>query len=312
MTNTDVLPPYLKKAYDAYQETPDYKKLTEQGWNYNTIRGRVSEANRLISEAEPPVSLPEMTWLGQTPQYTTPVFDGWGRYEVDNAIVCGDVHIPCTDWSFAERMCDVADAQGIDTLFVIGDFWNADALGRWDHLAPPAPLAVELDMGARLVMRWRQIFKRIVFRIGNHDARWLKLLQGGMSADMMHVYLDATQGVEYAPYGQVEIVSGGQLWRATHQANYSKIKTRVGSVLANKFGANIMSFHQHHVSVTRDEWNRYTTIDCGGLFDSRKFAYVNLFDNTSPVMNQGFVVLRNGTGHLLTPYETMTDWSMWL
>ena len=293
------------------------KVASELGLKPHTVRARLSEARRQSTRVESlpspaPVSLPSEVYSGRLPAYITPVYTGHGVYEVDRALVCGDVHIPCTDWAFAERMCQLALARKIDTLFVVGDFWNMDALSRYDHVAPPAPLAVELEMGSKLMMRWRQVFKRIVVRLGNHDVRLHKAVAGGLPTELWELFLEAGSGVEFAPYGHVEIISGGQRWRATHQAAYSRIKLRVADDLANKYAANVLSFHQHHIGKTRDKWNRYTIIDGGGLFDADKFAYVNLFDNPLPVMNQGFVLLEDGWAEVLTPYPTMTKWSQWL
>jgi hypothetical protein len=41
-------------------------------------------------------------------------------------------------------------------------------------------------------------------------------------------------------------------------------------------------------------------------------AYVGLEDNISPVMCNGFVLLRDGVGTLFTPRDyMMLDWSLW-
>lgn len=45
--------------------------------------------------------------------------------------------------------------------------------------------------------------------------------------------------------------------------------------------------------------------------EAQKAGEVQLVDSTSGVMCNGFTYLNNGVGHLLTPYDTMTDWDMW-
>lgn len=328
MLGVGQLRPSWATVYEVYEQTKDYRRVaSDLGMNYNTVRGYVSKARACLRGVENsagaetagtklvgtlPVEFPAAVYTARVPDYITPVYTGYGRYEVDRAIICGDVHIPCTDWSLAERMCEVAVRRKIDTLFVIGDFWNLDALSRYDHIAPPCPLAVELDMGSRLMMRWRQVFSRIVVRLGNHDVRLHKQVAGGVSHEMMTSFLDAGHGVEYAPYGHVEILSGGQRWRATHPSAYSRLKLRTADDLAQKYQCNVISWHEHHAGKTRDKYNRYTIINGGGLFDADKFAYVNLFDNTLPTMNQGFVLLEDGWADVLTPYPSMTRWDMWL
>jgi len=62
----------------------------------------------------------------------------------------------------------------------------------------------------------------------------------------------------------------------------------------------------------RDDYNRYTVINCPSLADYEKLAYVMGFDNTQPVMTNGFGFIdEDGTGHILTPYASMTNWRYW-
>jgi hypothetical protein len=51
--------------------------------------------------------------------------------------------------------------------------------------------------------------------------------------------------------------------------------------------ANVVSAHQHHVSISRDPFNRYVAIDSGGLFDQRRMLYASRTDSTAPVMANG-------------------------
>ncbi len=110
----------------------------------------------------------------------------------------------------------------------------------------------------------------------------------------------------------VELISNDILWRATHQANYSRVTGSVAETLAEKYQCNIITHHEHRVGILRSKWGRYTLVSNGGLHDYKSMWYVNKFDTTSPTMQNSFVILQDGVAHLLTPYIDMTDWSRWI
>ena len=241
-----------------------------------------------------------------------PRFDGephvWG-----DCIVAGDFQLPTTDYALAETLLQVAKTQGIRTLLIIGDWVNMDAFSRYDHIIPPPPFAVEVAVSVELMSRYAAWFQEIWLALGNHEHRLLKALKGDWDNSLLGRLLSAAQGVlKVTPYSHIVIHSGRETWRATHQVNYSKIKGRVGDELAQKFQCHVIVHHQHHAAKLMDRYGRYVVIDNGGLFDVAKMSYVMLRDSTSVGMTQGFTVIRDGVGELITPYPAYTDMSRWL
>jgi len=236
-----------------------------------------------------------------------PVFDGEPHLTGD-WVICGDVHLPTTDYTLAEQMLNMARTLELKRLLIVGDLLNFDAFSAYEHLVPPLPLEAEVQVAVRFMAQLAERFDEILLVLGNHEHRLLKRTNGNISATMLNHILNASAGkLRVSPYAYAVIESGGQTWRATHQRNYSRITGRVADQLAQKYQCNIISFHQHHVGVLRDTWNNYTIIDGGGLHDDTKMAYVKLVDSTLPSMARGFVLLVNGVGHLVTPYASMTD-----
>lgn len=237
-----------------------------------------------------------------------PVFDGEPRLKGD-WVVCGDIHLPTTDFALAERMLETARELNMRRLLIVGDLCNFEAFSKFEHLVPPPDFETEVRIAVRLMAHFAGWFEEMVLVLGNHEHRLLKRTNGNISATMLGHILNAAGGkLHVSPYSHAIIESGGQVWRATHQRNYSRIKGRLADQLAQKYQSNVLSFHQHHVSVQRDSWNRYTIIDAGGLHDDSKMAYVKLTDSNMPVMARGFVLLVGGVGHLFTPYPTLTNW----
>lgn len=234
------------------------------------------------------------------------------RYDAEphiqgDCVLVGDVHAPTFDKKLAAQVKAVGEALSIDTLLIIGDLINADCFSTYEHPLYPLPFTAEISAAEKLIADWAGHYQRIVMVMGNHDKRLLKKLGGSFAADWLGRILDAGSGrFTVSAYSHVKITSGGEVYRATHQRNYSRIPGRVGNQLAQKFQCHMITFHEHHLAATMDDYCRYSVINCPGLMEENQLGYT-MDDNTSPSMAKGFCVLVNGTAHLITPYKAYTD-----
>lgn len=235
-------------------------------------------------------------------------FTGFWKLDGDFAVF-NDVHIPTTNWDFAEKAIEVSCRllKRPRKLLIAGDLVNGDALSKWEDIIPSIPLADELEYGTQYLHHLSKFFDELFFFRGNHEDRILKPLRGQLHAPQFLRMLSDNTKVHFSMYSYATVKSGKQMWRITHQKGYSRNPLSVARRLAAKTHMNVICAHQHHSATGRSECNQYTCIDSGGLHDHEKMLYVMLDDNTSPVMNNGFVILKNGTGTLFTPYETLTD-----
>lgn len=233
-----------------------------------------------------------------------------------DALIVGDWHIPTTAWELVTLVARFGERhlpRGRRQLVIAGDLVNMDAVSAYDHIVTPVPLAHELAAAAGCLEHMARVFDDIWYIMGNHEYRLAKCV-GEELADtafgaLIRGGLDGKLRVSVQSFA--ELCSGGHRWRITHQRGYSRNKGVVASQLAAKHACNVASFHQHHLAQGRDTFNRWTWVDGGGLFDAERMAYVSLADSTAPVMANGFVFVRNGTAHLLSPFPSLTDWSLW-
>lgn len=307
-----------KMLYEERREGWTYRQIAERhGFNEDSVRSRISRYVR-----EQIQSVPDLT------PFPIVGKGGYRRHEIVPKIVqmpvlrCplvvfGDVHVPTTEWTMFELMTRFAEKhlpKGSRTGALVGDLFNLDAISQYDHIVAPYSLQTEMDYAEGAIEYLLSVMDKLYISMGNHDYRLFKLLQGDFGATRLgqmitnHVY---NGRVVMTDKSQMIAIQAGQVWRMTHQRNYSKIKGRVASALAIKHHCNILTHHEHHVAILRDDFNRFTVINNGALVDYEKLVYVQLVDSTSNVMCNGFTYLNNGIGHLLTPYETMTDWDMW-
>lgn len=244
--------------------------------------------------------------------YAVPLYTGHQVRHYDRVLVLNDLHIPALDLDFLEDYAiPTALHYGIKDCVIAGDFWDGASISRHPKKRV-YPFGREVEYGADVLEFLCRHF-RVFLEPGNHDD-WFIFENGGhiqfRQAVEMMVRRDAVRTrLEVTEYDRVTIYNAGHKWTVPHQANYSRQALKVGSDLAQKYQSNVIVPHQHINGKGPDLYNRYTVIDCGGMFDPRKLDYCNLKTSTGREMNQGFVTLVDGWAELWTPNPVLTDWS---
>jgi hypothetical protein len=268
-------------------------------------------AQMLTDNNSAPVEFPSEVYTGEHKMASVPMYTGCVYIEGD-CVVAGDYQLPTTDWMIAEWVYQVGLNTGIKNLILAGDWVNCDAFSTYTPFAPPINFFDECKASRALLSRYATHFDNIVLLIGNHERRLLKHFSGVLTTDeiMRHLSDDIPSfRVSMYPYAYVN--SSGIKWRVSHPREYSIRPAEVGNTLAQKHQCNLILGHQHHVGKTVDRFGRYVIIDNGGVFKYESMAYVALEDSKSPVMHNGFTVIRGGVGHLITPYPAYTDLKEW-
>jgi len=226
-------------------------------------------------------------------------------------IVVGDVHVPYTNWEFAKLVGRVAEKTGIRRLVIGGDFFNLDSFSRYQHACSPATWAQERDAARVLIADWLEVFQDIYIVQGNHDRRLTNWTAAELDEGDIWGMINTSTKLHHTPYGYCVVTSNGVDWRITHPANYGRNQLTVMSDIANKYGSNVIGYHEHHAAQGWDVYKRWVIVNGGSLVDPCKLAYVALDDNRMAGMAAGFVVLRNGVANVLGAHP-FTDWAQWL
>jgi predicted phosphodiesterase len=226
-------------------------------------------------------------------------------------IVVGDVHVPYTDYTFAQLVGRVAEKTDIRRLVIGGDFFTMDNWSKYQHACTPATWAEERDAARIMIGDWLEVFQEIYILQGNHDRRLTNWSAAQIDEKDIWGMVNSSDKLHHTKYGWCTINSAGVMWRVTHPANYGRNQLVVPGDLANKYCMNIISFHAHHCAHGHDVYKRFVTVEGGCLVDPRKLAYVSLDDSHSAGMAAGFVVLRGGVATVLGRYP-YTDWRLWL
>lgn len=300
-------------AHRALAET--YRK------NVDSVRSRVrryAKEHGIDLEQHSRPSFPEVetyVYTGEVPPMAIPIFTGEWHLEFDQVVTVGDIHAVTTNRYMMELVYRFGGLmpKGKRHLIICGDANNGDKDSKHAQHLPPISRAQEFDYLARLIDYLLGIYDDIWITPGNHlRNRFIELLEGDLNiSQLKRLMTNQPNRVNLSPYDIVHLKTGGVDWVITHQYQYSRNKLIVANKLAQKYQSNVVTFHQHHSAVGRDEHNRYTIIDCGGAHEQDMFGYAMLVPNTMPRMNNGLVYFNRGTGNLITPYATMTDLGLW-
>lgn len=228
-------------------------------------------------------------------------------------MVVGDVHVPYTDWGFAQRVGMVAKkqfrAKKNRRLIIGGDFFNFDAFSSYTAMVSTPSWREERDAAKAVMDEWLEVFSEIYYIMGNHDRRIQKFTLGAFDEnDLLSLIGVSRERVFMSGFGYCEVDCHGQKYRITHPKNYSVQQLNVADTLAQKHQCHILSFHEHHLALGWDRYKNNLVINGGWLGDESQLAYVSLDDSKSPRMARGFAMLKDGSPYLFGE-APFTDWS---
>lgn len=217
---------------------------------------------------------------------------------LDGIMIVPDWHIPLYDREWVNRMLDRADKEKIRRLGIPGDLFNFDSLSQYDPKQISANLKLELSEGRSIVTMLDQIFDEIIFTYGNHDARFMKSLGHKIGfADSMRAILPNTVNFTFSNLDHFWIDTPTP-WYVCHPKSYSSIPLTTGIKLSDKFNANVITAHSHHLAMGFAKDGKRKVIEAGGVFNRDTTAYLKA-STTFAEWTNGFVyITEDGVAHV--------------
>ncbi len=230
-----------------------------------------------------------------------------------NAMICGDVQLPTTDYWYAQLVAAIGKAhlRKPRRLIVAGDLFNLDSFSDYARVIGLPSFRNEMIAARQLLNEWLTVFDELIVAAGNHERRLSKKTGGELLMSELMAMVTTSQKVKTTNWGHVVITSGDQTYRVTHGTNYSVNQLVVADQLAMKFQQHIIAHHEHHCAKGWSRYGRYIVVNNGGLFDPAKMSYAMLDDSKSAAMKRGFTLLKDGYPHLFGE-APFTNWDMWL
>ena len=220
--------------------------------------------------------------------------------EVDDFLVASDFHVPGESAEWVDRLVEYGAEHLIKHLVINGDFWNHDAVSRWQFKDPSMGLKTEIKRGISLVKRLQAHFK-LYFVCGNHDSRLPKALDYALNfTDWMDALFGGT--VTTTDFDYIKVSSAGREFRICHPQYYSRTKGKEASELAHNLQENIIMAHQHFLGTASNRTGKYLCIDCGCMCSQDMFYYKKSTTSKCPTWENGFVHVKDGKVKLICDY----------
>lgn len=322
----------LKKLWSP-QETEQIIELKEKGFSDFEIARKVGRTPDSVSSRLDRLRRNGKIFAAKTPisQVPASIMPVWNDYLVSqgDAVILTDVEAPFQHSEFINRVLDLADAWGIQTLHLGGDLLHYDSLSAWgsewvqdkeilldgilDVLEQSlgtkkrAEIITQLsDKGllngdglsselkeSRKVFKNLDGFKNIYVELGNHDDRYLRALQQALNSTELLHQLDTHNDPRWkiAPYYYALIETEAGTFRITHPRGAGQ-KTAVD--LAIQFHQHVIMGHSHRWNISRDPSGKFWAIQQGHCVDEARLAYVQQRDAKRDAHMLGATIIRGG------------------
>ncbi len=181
-------------------------------------------------------------------------------------LITGDVHIPFTDWTWAQRVSAVGrKMRRPRRLLIAGDLLDMASFSAYLHIVDPPSWAQEKAAAKALLAEWLGVFQEIKILSGNHERRLVKFTAAAFDETDWLGLLTDNERVQSSARGWCEIKTPSGVWRVTHPRNYSINQLTVADQLALKHNCHIISAHEHHFGLGWDRYGQHVIINLGCL-----------------------------------------------
>jgi len=219
-----------------------------------------------------------------------------------DALLLFDIHSPCHDARWINRCVDLALRWGVRQCGIGGDLVDFTAFSIFAK-SDAYDVQEEIVQTEAILKALECAFDSIVYSAGNHDVR-LSRLTGWMLPVETAVRLFIRSGrTTFTRSYWFTLISGGEEFYIEHPANTSVNQTIVPAKLAAKYRKHVIAGHGHLWGMGRDVSGQYWAIDAGVCADPDRIEYYQMRHSTRPAMQQGAVIVRDGTPLLLSPHN---------
>jgi hypothetical protein len=233
-------------------------------------------------------------------------------------------------------MLQIAERFEIRRLLIPGDFIDFDVLYPRDTGHERRTIKDEVKATWKILDVLCQHFDEIIWTMGNHDIRLLKLIQrlrrqimaqkGGtelldfLSEDgiktetpfgiLNSIFARPGLKIHEASYARIQTSRGDYL--VMHPKNISQVGPQSARRYVEKYRASCLCAHSHLWAIGTDRSGIDLAVDLGAACDPDKINYYCEELGTFPATVPAFSMIRNGSFYSFTLNPKYTDWSFWL
>lgn len=285
------------------------KTLTEQGVNSAEIarkcrEGGISRTQKAIMRIQA-----RKGWRAQVPQSPLKRHATKPLHVEGDVLVLPDIHAPCHDARWINRVCDLAYKWNIKQAIIAGDLADFNSFSVFGRDAG-IDADMELDSLSAVMDALCASFE-IYYFAGNHDVRPCRALRdAGLNVKWLMRMFTPDEHCHISDWFWCTLTSGGAQYHVEHPKNTSINAGIVPAKLASAYLKSTIGTHGHVWGMRRDVSGKYWAIDSGVCADPDLLLYTTMRHSTRPIVYQGAVIVRDSVPILLSPdnmtfYETM-------
>ena len=219
-----------------------------------------------------------------------------------DALLLFDVHSPCHDARWINRVVDLALKWNVNKLGLGGDLVDFTAFSIFEK-SDAYSVQEEIVVTEQIIKAFECAFDEIVYCNGNHEARLSRRTDWMLPVETAVRLFIRSGKTTFTRSYWFTLISGGEEFYIEHPANTSVNQTIVPAKLAAKYQKHVIAGHGHLWGMGRDVSGQYWAIDAGVCADPDRIEYYQMRHSTRPAMQQGAVIVRDGTPLLLSPHN---------
>ncbi|MEM4217471.1 MAG: metallophosphoesterase family protein [Candidatus Methanomethylicaceae archaeon] len=203
-----------------------------------------------------------------------------------NALVISDLQIPYLNVELFSLAIRIGVASGVKRVIVAGDILNLDTISSWPQLTPPPSLKEELYIARERLEELCMNFSEVYCIMGNHDARFVRHLQGELSLADLGLPGKWSQHW-YCYLGR---------WMIVHPDGATSFRSLQD--MADTYQSHVIAGHTHLWGMTKSRSGLYEVVQIGCMCDESRIPYMALKRHRGPRWIGGFAVIQENICYL--------------
>lgn len=230
-----------------------------------------------------------------------------------DALVLGDLHFPHHNKLMLIRAINLLAQRfpHIKRIIFGGDTFDFSKISQHPHTSREAGTSETIRLGGDVLRVVLKLFEEAIFLNGNHDERVAKKMDDAWDLELL---INAALGQYWPDNCDVKVSNLDYLlvdhperqWVIGHPSHYSGQGGKTPSDLADVWGRNVITFHNHVCGESPSKSGNFVGIDAGCMTVAEQHSYQNRRLTKFTRWQCGFVVLSDGYAYRFT--ENFTDW----
>jgi hypothetical protein len=219
----------------------------------------------------------------------------------EGAVLYFDIHAPLHNEELLTWALRFQTKWKVGTAIIPGDFMDMRSFSPFIP-DPGVTFEHDLNVASGIIKVIASVSQNVLILNGNHESWFDHFAKREITPDMMLRLLDAPANV-FANSHHSCILNdplSSLPWMIGHPDQFRQSKGSVPTAIANKYWCNVVTGHEHTFYTSESIGGQAVVAAVGCIADINKLGYAVKKLNSTPMMSEGFGVIKNGRLHNLS------------